>query len=209
MNAPSDIAGKSHFGVAPVVVAKLRRTFERTPGLMRVWIFGSRARGDHRPESDIDLAVDAPDLSAQAFSRLNAAIEDLGLIYRVDVVRLQDDLDPAFRENIERDRQRFWAPQTYIADIEEIGSTELKPFQRDALEGLRATWMNSPSTASRQNGLPRPCAQRTSWFRRSYPTTRGERGTACERRGGCRPALPIARIRAVSTARNDRYRTCA
>lgn len=133
VNAPSDIAGKDDFGVAPVVIAKLRRTFERTPGLMRVWIFGSRARGDHRQESDIDLAVDAPDLNAQAFSRLNAAIEDLGLIYRVDVVRLQDDLDPAFRENIERDRRQFWAPQTYIAGIEEIGSTELKPFQRDAL----------------------------------------------------------------------------
>ena len=28
------------------------------PSLQRVWLFGSRARGDHRPRSDIDLAFE-------------------------------------------------------------------------------------------------------------------------------------------------------
>jgi predicted nucleotidyltransferase len=33
------------------------------PLVGRLWIFGSRARGDHRPESDIDVAIEL-DLSA-------------------------------------------------------------------------------------------------------------------------------------------------
>jgi predicted nucleotidyltransferase len=30
----------------------------RTPTVRRVWVFGSRARGTHRPDSDIDIAVE-------------------------------------------------------------------------------------------------------------------------------------------------------
>ncbi|WIV99657.1 nucleotidyltransferase family protein [Kinneretia aquatilis] len=33
------------------------------PLVKRVWIFGSRARGDHRPDSDLDVAVEL-DMSA-------------------------------------------------------------------------------------------------------------------------------------------------
>jgi predicted nucleotidyltransferase len=30
----------------------------RNPKVRRVWVFGSRARGTHRPDSDIDIAVE-------------------------------------------------------------------------------------------------------------------------------------------------------
>ena len=52
----AETAQAAHFGVSPGAVQRLYRLFESTPGLARVWIFGSRARGLHRPESDIDLA---------------------------------------------------------------------------------------------------------------------------------------------------------
>ncbi|HEX5054663.1 MAG TPA: nucleotidyltransferase domain-containing protein [Planctomycetota bacterium] len=40
--------------------ALLRRVHERLPGVQGVWLFGSRARGDAREDSDIDLAVLGP-----------------------------------------------------------------------------------------------------------------------------------------------------
>ena len=49
--------------IAPSTVAKLVRLFEQAPSLEQVLLFGSRARGDFRKESDIDLAVDGPDMS--------------------------------------------------------------------------------------------------------------------------------------------------
>jgi type III restriction enzyme len=101
----------ARFGIAPTAVAKLLALFEATPAVERVWIYGSRARGDHRLPSDIDLAVDAPAMSARDFLALSGRVEDLGLIYRVDVLRLQDVADDGLRARIERDRQVFWEPR--------------------------------------------------------------------------------------------------
>jgi predicted nucleotidyltransferase len=42
--------------VAPDIPA-LVRWLETEPGVVAVWLFGSRARGDARPDSDVDLAV--------------------------------------------------------------------------------------------------------------------------------------------------------
>lgn len=124
------------FGIGPAHVAKLHRLFERWPEVERVWIYGSRARGDHRRESDIDLAVDAPRIPPAEFSGLALAIEDLGLIYKVDVVLLQEVGDPAFRSRIERDRKLFWEPRTRAAHASEPASVELKDFQQETLTRL-------------------------------------------------------------------------
>lgn len=36
----------------------IRNWANAKPFVRRVWIFGSRARGDHRPDSDLDVAVE-------------------------------------------------------------------------------------------------------------------------------------------------------
>jgi len=45
------------FGLPASTCAKLRGVFDSTPGIEAVWVYGSRARGTQRHESDIDLAV--------------------------------------------------------------------------------------------------------------------------------------------------------
>lgn len=99
------------FGIAPTAHAKLMRVFDATPGLQRVWIYGSRARGDQRRESDIDLVADMP---SGHFAGLAAAVEDLGLIYRTDLLHWQAALAPELRQYIERDRRLFWPPASSV-----------------------------------------------------------------------------------------------
>ena len=110
MSAVVESKTDSPFGIAPTVAIKLRKLFENTSAIRRVWVYGSRGRGDHRPQSDIDLMVDAPDMSPEAFSRLWNGVEELGLIYRVDLEWWQRVGDLAFRERVERDRKVFWEP---------------------------------------------------------------------------------------------------
>jgi len=124
------------FGIDPHIVAKLRRVFDTTPGLETVWIFGSRAQGRARLESDIDLAVDSAVFSHDDFVALKGQIEDLELIYRTDVVWWQGLGDGVFRSQIEQYRQVFWQPRRHAAAVEAVGGIQLKDFQARVLTAL-------------------------------------------------------------------------
>lgn len=56
----------------------------------RVWLFGSRARGDARPRSDIDLAIAAPAADARRWQAILDAIEKAPTLLRVDVTRMEE-----------------------------------------------------------------------------------------------------------------------
>jgi predicted nucleotidyltransferase len=58
-------------------LARLRDVFARYPGVAAVWLFGSRARGEARTASDVDLAVEPAD----------AAIRERKLDMLTDLVR--------------------------------------------------------------------------------------------------------------------------
>lgn len=135
MHTEGGVVTRPRFGIAPGTVTKLLRVFEAFPGLQAVWVFGSRATGTERPESDIDLAVDAPGIDERQFLALKRQLDELELIYRTDVVWLQEVRDEAFRQAIVRDRQVFWQPRRHPV-AEEIGATQLKPFQATALGRL-------------------------------------------------------------------------
>lgn len=75
-------------------LAALARRF----GAKRLVLFGSRARGDNRPNSDIDLAVYGmpPDNRAEFWMEC----EDLPTLLKFDIVHMQDGMNPAFVANI-------------------------------------------------------------------------------------------------------------
>ena len=68
-------------------------------GLRKVILFGSRARGDHKERSDIDLAVSGGDISGFAL----AVDEETDTLLQYDVVNLDSPVDEALLENIEKD----------------------------------------------------------------------------------------------------------
>ena len=123
-------------GIAEPTLRSLVSLFDSTPGIDRVWIYGSRARGNFRNESDIDLIVDAPTMSQRDYSQFTYRLEALGLVYRIDVGRWQDVTGEEFRRFVERDRKVFWAPFRGETNVADIGALELKDFQRESLETL-------------------------------------------------------------------------
>lgn len=66
----------------------IRSTCRQVAGDTRVVLFGSRAMGTHRNNSDIDLALDG-DVSPLQAERLAAELNELPLPYRFDVLALR------------------------------------------------------------------------------------------------------------------------
>ncbi len=132
-------SGATAFGLEPGTLQALRAFFDAAQGVQRVWVFGSRARDDWRPRSDIDLAVDAPGWSAQDFLRFKERMKDLPIVYPLDVVHWQGVSTPEFVAQIERDRQLLWQPRRGTVSLPRtLGATDLKEFQDTALQKLDA-----------------------------------------------------------------------
>ena len=64
-------------------------------------LYGSRARGDHRERSDIDLAVYGMDAACQPHFR--SAVDALPTLLDFDLVFVTDSTLPALVQNIEKD----------------------------------------------------------------------------------------------------------
>ncbi len=84
----------------PEPVRRLVHRLGEEPKVHRVILFGSRARGDFQPRADVDLAVDAPGLSALEWLRLSDIAEDVDTLLKIDLVRL-DEAPPELRARIE------------------------------------------------------------------------------------------------------------
>jgi predicted nucleotidyltransferase len=83
-----------------IVLESLVRELAEMPDVERVVLFGSRARGDNRERSDIDLAVAAPRASVLTWDRVKELAEEAPTLLSIDVVRL-DQASRTLRDVIE------------------------------------------------------------------------------------------------------------
>jgi uncharacterized protein len=90
----------------PDIIAKLREAEAalRAQGVTHVGLFGSRARGDNRPDSDIDIFVEiAPEARVGVFGYVGIVHSIEGLFpVRVDVSN-RSAMKPHVRPSAERD----------------------------------------------------------------------------------------------------------
>ena len=77
------------YGISTDIWQLILKTCFSYPQVIRVLLYGSRARGDYRQGSDIDIAIDAPLMTDKEFSALWNALDDLPLIFSLDIVHLQ------------------------------------------------------------------------------------------------------------------------
>ena len=76
-------------GLPLEAISKLRRVFERYPEIERVILYGSRAKGNYREGSDIDLTREG-NISRSALPKLDGEIDDLLLPYKLDLSSKQE-----------------------------------------------------------------------------------------------------------------------
>jgi predicted nucleotidyltransferase len=73
------------------LIEDLARRLARHPAVERVWLFGSRARGDNFERSDIDLAIEAPAMDDHDWLKIKLDFEDEApTLLLIDLVRLEE-----------------------------------------------------------------------------------------------------------------------
>jgi predicted nucleotidyltransferase len=97
-----------HFGLRPDIIERIRGVFARFPAVERVVLYGSRARGDERYNSDFDFLVQGEELEFSAWTAISRAIDDLMLPWKVDLVLDKMLRHTGMRANIEREGVEFY-----------------------------------------------------------------------------------------------------
>jgi uncharacterized protein len=73
------------FGLKQTVIEKMNRIFMQYPKIETVIIYGSRAKGNHKPGSDIDLTMVGKGISHQDLMEISIKLDDLLLPYTIDL----------------------------------------------------------------------------------------------------------------------------
>lgn len=74
------------YGLSNIVIEDLQKVFKSHSNIDEVIIFGSRAKGNYSEGSDIDLAIKGDNISFNQLMDIHIQIEELELLYKVDLV---------------------------------------------------------------------------------------------------------------------------
>jgi predicted nucleotidyltransferase len=71
------------YGLSEKAIKKLVLLFEQMPEISKVILFGSRAKGNFRNGSDIDLALFGDKLDLKTLFKIEIALDDLMLPWKI------------------------------------------------------------------------------------------------------------------------------
>jgi predicted nucleotidyltransferase len=94
-------------GLPTASINAIRRVFHRYPAIQQAVLYGSRAKGNFRPGSDIDLTLKG-ELSYQELLRIERELDDLLLPYKIDLSLYRQLDNPALLEHIDRVGKLFY-----------------------------------------------------------------------------------------------------
>jgi len=92
------------FGLEELLLDKIVSIIGRNEKIKRIVIFGSRARGDFKPASDIDIALYASgSLTSEELNSIRSQIDEIDCIYKFDIVDVNRLEKKAMVENIKNE----------------------------------------------------------------------------------------------------------
>jgi len=98
------------FGLHPTTIQAVQGVLARYPQVERAIVYGSRARGNYRTGSDIDLSLEGSALTHQTLFRIENELDNLLLPYKIDLSIRQAIQNPELLNHIDRFGQVFYEP---------------------------------------------------------------------------------------------------
>jgi len=73
------------FGLKESVIQRIQNVFAAFPELDEAVLYGSRAKGNYRPGSDIDLTLKGEHINLSVLNKISSQLDDLLLPYTFDL----------------------------------------------------------------------------------------------------------------------------
>ncbi len=101
------------FGLKLTTIDKINGVFRLHPEIEKVVIYGSRAKGNYRPGSDIDITLFGENVTRDTLSKLDWEIDELNTPYLFDISIYTKLNAPSLQEHIDRIGQVFYIKETH------------------------------------------------------------------------------------------------
>jgi len=90
------------YGLKQTVVNKIQQVLADHPDVQKAILYGSRAMGNYKPGSDIDLILEGTALTLKQLNIIENELDDLLLPYELDVSIYHQIDNPDLLEHVER-----------------------------------------------------------------------------------------------------------
>ena len=95
------------YGLKQKTIQIINQVFDKYENIDEVILYGSRAKGNYRPGSDIDLTLKGEGLNLELLNKINNDLEMLLLPYTFDLSIFQQISNPELIEHIKRVGKKF------------------------------------------------------------------------------------------------------
>lgn len=90
------------YGLNDTQIQQIREVLSQYPEVQKAILYGSRAKGNYRPTSDIDLTLVGWKLTLTHLLEIENQLDDLLLPYKIDLSLFRTIENPALVEHINR-----------------------------------------------------------------------------------------------------------
>lgn len=101
------------YGLKPQDSAEIIQTLQKYPAIDEAIIFGSRAKGNHKKGSDVDIALKGENLDYEMISTISFELnEESSLPYYFDIVHFDEITEKKLTEHIDRVGRLLYSRKT-------------------------------------------------------------------------------------------------
>ena len=97
------------FGLSNDIITRIHSVFRKYPEIENATLYGSRAKGNHKPYSDIDLTFEGKNLSLNLIHQIAVDLDDLLLPYFFDLSIKEKITNPDLLDHIKRVGMEFYS----------------------------------------------------------------------------------------------------
>ena len=98
------------YGLEDRIIEQICAVFADFPAIDKVILYGSRAKGNYKNGSDIDLCFFGKDLTKDIIYKIDLVLDDLLLPYSFDLSIYKDLENQELKEHINRIGTVFYSP---------------------------------------------------------------------------------------------------